>query len=259
MSECLICSRPVGDAAYICWPETQQLEKSLEFAASVASSLDDVIARQARGADLVGGRSAETPLPFNVAASEARWSIGNTLGTWCRLIADDRGHELPTDDIGAMAKWLADQLKWLRHQPFAEDAYDEIQYSCWLLTVTVDRRPDLVYLGTCGADIDSIPCDADLRAAKGSSWVTCPACRSRHDVADRTTWLLRIIHDRLMTATEIAVIVTAWGRPLSDSTVRSWAHRRQLWRKGEDRCGDAVYRLGDALALAEKRSARVDK
>lgn len=254
MTGCDICTQPTVDTGYTCWPCTQRLDKALSFAVDCGAELNTVITRQSRGAATVGGKSAETPLPFDATAAEAGWSIWHTLVAWCRHIIEHRGLARPSDDtIDAMAVFLRDNLGWIRCQPVAAEAFDELTYACWLLRTTVDSRPDLIYVGPCGAATDTGACEHDLRAAKGSDTVTCPACGARYDTTARTRWLLKLVHDRLEPAPVIASVVTAWGRRLPVDTIRSWAHRGRLTAKTTDPVtGQPLYRLGDVLELAER-------
>lgn len=254
MSECDTCTRPTVDTGYCCHDCTQRLDKALAFVAECSGELDTVITRQSKGAPAVGGRSAESPLPFNATAAEAGWSVWNTFVAWCRDIIERRGLSKPDDDsLDAMAVWLRANLAWLRCQPIAAEAFDELTYACWLFKAAIDSKPDLVYVGPCGAATEDGQCEHDLRAAKGNETVTCPACGTRYDTAGRTRWLLKLVHDRLDTAPVISAVVTAWGRRLPVDTIRSWAHRRRLTRKTTDPVtGQPLYRLGDVLELAER-------
>lgn len=251
MSDCAICLRPTVDTGYLCWPDSDDLSKAMAFMVETADELQTVIARLARGAPGVGGHSAESPLPFNDYAAESSWSIRNTLHAWVKHVADTRGIAFPGDGIAAMAQFLGGQVKWLRCQPDAAAAHDELTYAAWLLRSTVDTRPDWLYLGPCHTTTDEGRCDADLRCIKGSITARCKECGARHDVDDRRRWLLRRVHDRLEPVPVLASIISSWGgQRLPENTIKSWVYRRRLTPKGTDpRTRQPLYRLGDALDL----------
>jgi len=260
MSDCERCEKPVADTGYVCHPCTEQLGKALEFVSENAGELDTVITRQAKGSTLVGGRSAETPLPYQPEASEASDTIRNTLSTWCRAVIDDRGLDYPANTLPAMAEFLRGQLGWLRCQPFAGQAFDELDYSCWLLRVTVDTRPELSLLGPCQTISAEGICAQELRAVAGAAWVRCPTCGTSHDTSARKKWLLQLAHNRLETFSSIIRILARWSAgPVPEGTVKSWIHRGRLARRGVDSQGSPLYQVGEAIDLAIRSEQRKAK
>lgn len=92
------CDRPVPDS-YVCTGCAFRLEKALGNVSAFADELDTVLARQTRYEEhserTNGGRV--TPLFFDDRASEAGWVLRNTLSTWVRLVAEERGIPLPEE------------------------------------------------------------------------------------------------------------------------------------------------------------------
>lgn len=280
--ECATCDRPVVDTGYACWPCTDKLAADLADFAEIASELETTVTRQDKLGEGTGGRaSAETPVPFNDNASEVGWVVRNTLTTWARVVLDTRGLTLPDrealmegplcragigcqhdsclnirwkvtedpDSLSSVARFLRDQLKWIRCQPFAQDAFEEIGYACRALKNAVDAPVPMTELGECETE----DCEGRLRAPVSARFTRCRECEAEYDVAERRRALLNRAEDRLETATGIADILTAWGvRYVPVNTVYTWANRRQLVKRGTDRDGRPLYRLGEARQLAER-------
>jgi len=82
------------------------------------------------GAPAVGGRVSGSPdrtrLP-NMAAVEARSTIRSILVSWCRLISEERGIDLPRDEVAAMGDYIARHAHWLAAHPAAAEAADELR------------------------------------------------------------------------------------------------------------------------------------
>lgn len=92
------CDRPVSDA-WCCTGCIFRLEKALGNVSAFADELDIVLARQTcyeDHSDRTKG-SKITPLFFDDRASEAGWVLRNTLSTWVRLVAEERGIPLPEE------------------------------------------------------------------------------------------------------------------------------------------------------------------
>jgi hypothetical protein len=87
------CDRPVGDG-YVCQRCADKLSVALGDVPALWEELDTVLTKQARYAD-PEGRGNDPALMFNTQASEIGWALRNTLSTWCRLIAEERGKPLP--------------------------------------------------------------------------------------------------------------------------------------------------------------------
>lgn len=288
--ECATCDRPVIDAGYCCWPCSDRLSLELEeFAECHADELETTVTRQDRlGEGTAGRASAETPVPFNANASEVGWVVRNTLTTWTRAVLDTRGLTLPDKEalmegplcragigcqhasclnirwrviedpmgLASIARFLKGQIKWLRCQPFAQDAFEEIGYACRALRHAVDAPVPMMELGACETE----GCEGRLRAPSSARYTKCRECESEYDVGERRRALLSMAEDRLETATGIADILTAWGvRAVPVNTVYTWANRRQLIKRGTDRDGRPLYRLGEARQLAERALIRALK
>lgn len=103
---CPLCDKPILDTAYVCHRCVQHLRADIEQAADWWDESEVTLTRQDR---VTHGPSSgkpqadsdavphETPVPFSTAASETRWVAANTIGTWARHIAEERGVDLPAE------------------------------------------------------------------------------------------------------------------------------------------------------------------
>lgn len=255
------CGRPV-DNANVCTHCSWTLEQALGDVTALdglhlAEELHTTLTRQ-RAAPVAGGGGAsrERPLPFRYDASEVLFVLRNTLGTWVRLVAEERERDdLPDDTPAAMSGWLLGEVEWLRHHEAGAEAVDEITYAVDQVRRVVDRPPDAWYAGPC--DLQYQVCDEELYARVGSPFVRCPTCGETWDVKQRRGQLLEAARDRLATASEAARAIVVWseydrGENRLVRRIDAWRERRRIevkqhiWQ-GERRL--ALYRIGDILDL----------
>jgi hypothetical protein len=267
VNPCVNCARPVADTGYLCHSDhnncTTLAAGHLEFLAKNASELDVTITRRDKLGDGTG-RSNETPLPFNETASDTARELHRTIVGLAMDIAATRKLDLDLDPLrrpltrypigsaarlAAAARYIKAHLRWLRCQPIAGSAYDSIEYAARALARAIDAHPALTDLGPCGND----GCDGRLLAGHGDRYAKCrEGCGWIANVAETTGLLLEYARDLLLTADEISTLLSKWStrRRIPAGTIRSWATRGLLPRKGKD--GRAfLYNLGDAIDLAD--------
>lgn len=275
-ADCLACTRPTGDDAYLCPGCTAKLRAALAEASSLDDELTTTLTRQDRvGGQRVGGRSSETPLAYNVGASEMREHLATSLRDWVRVASDDRvltegpscswcshstctylrRHRLPEPTITEMALWLHGQTEWLRHQQWADEALDGLLAVVRDAQRVVDAPTDRVFAGVCGAQVlvedgfDGVPstCPASLYARLGKAVIRCPACGTEHDVQARRDEMRAALEHMLFTAAEIATLATYLGESLGRERVRKliakWQERGTVEAHGR-RAGQPLYPYG---------------
>jgi hypothetical protein len=193
-----------------------------------------------------------TGLPFSWLAAEVAEAVRNTVVTWCRVVLEERHGiqaapwSLPEDTPGLM-RWLAGQLKWLRYQPFAAEAWDELSYACGQIEPAVDRPPPRwLDAGPCLAPTAAGPCRQRLLASPRAANVHCPACGASHSATERSATILAAAMDIRLTAEECAHLLSLHGWSTPAGTVRSWASRRRLSLAGRIRFGE-VHKLRVAM------------
>jgi hypothetical protein len=276
VSDCVRCVRPVADTGYACHRCAARLALDLLEAARLGREVAVTVARLDRLGERGGGRGhSAVPLAYAWEADEASWVVRNTLGAWARVVHEERGLQLPgrwvlvplPEDVQgplnqawrpdrrpeAIMVWLAAQAGWLRMQPYADEAYDELHEAARLLQRTVDAPPALWYAGACWTEDDEgTRCVADLYAHTGTATVTCRQCGARHDADGRRDWLLEQARGTLAHAGLLATALAALGYEVRAATIRQWAHREHLEVRDHDERDRALYLVGDVIDLARK-------
>lgn len=228
-----------------------------------------------------------TALPVNLNAAAHHDDAVNQLATWARHIHETSGRPLPTvrtiachhrtcsehrdavtpqpllgplcpdweapqHPLAVAATWLARQIDWLRHRPYAVEALDAIGDAARTIIRTVDVRPDRWYAGPCGTN----GCTYELAPVAGAKTIRCPECGAEHDAAERREALLDQAEDQLAGAAWLAATLTRLGRPVTANAIRKWADRGRLLAHAHDAAGRPLYRLGDVRALVLEAARR---
>lgn len=259
---CSVCGRPVADQAYLCQRDAEWLARDLGDVPALEVDLEVTLTRQDRIGDRSGGavRRAVEPLPFSPVASEAGWVLANTLSTWARHVAEERGvpgpHGSPAASIAA--RWLLGHVEWLRHRPEAAEALDEIRAAVGGVRIVIDARAPRWYAGPCGAldQETGEECVTDLYALPGAAEVRCPVCGAVFDAPARREWLLAAADDTLAHAELIGRAAAALGVQITPADVRYYAGSGQVVAHGVSRSGGPLYRFGDVLEVARSIASR---
>lgn len=280
--DCVRCAQPT-DQGYACRTCGDQLRRALHRLAAYAGEMQVDVAKQARHAAQVAAGGHEPPLPYNPTAADRAWSVGNTVITWAFHVSEHRGAPTPPPPgrvigplcpygygcrhtscadirtrrvphpIGRAARWLAEQVDWLRHRPEALEAFDELLDAAEVARRAIDSPGDAWYAGPCGELFgDGEECVEDLYARHGAEVVRCRGCGAEHDAAARQQWLLDIAQDTLGTAATLAAAATALGRQCTAAQIRGYAHRGRIVAHGMDSWARPTYRLGDVLAVLDQ-------
>jgi hypothetical protein len=244
-TECLVdsCGRPTPDQAYVCQLHADRLARALGDVPALWDELDTVLTKQARYA-AAEFRRGEQALPFNPAASELGWVLRNTMSTWCRLIAEERGRVLPESDTpAAVAGWLLNHTTWLRHHRAGHEAVEEITSVVREIRNVVDRPAPRIYAGPCS------DCGKDMYAKPEAATVECRPCGVEYSVPDMIAWMRGELTGKLVTAREATILLGRLGVQVSQKTVEKWNLRKRLTSHGEIE-GKRVYLFDDLLMLA---------
>ncbi|WP_157232896.1 hypothetical protein [Kibdelosporangium phytohabitans] len=209
--------------------------------------------RQAKGGPRgYGSRSAETPLPYGLAASNLVTQITANLVRAATAVAPytwrpPLRYIPPPTTVDTATRWLLTHKDQIRHHPRGEKLYDLITTARARALTVIDRPADLFPAGQCGAELDDgTTCPEILYGDPDRATVRC-RCGAQHDM-DRT-WMLEAARDQAWTAAEI-------GRAIPDLTaamVRGYANRRRLTACGSRIIGPGraipIYRVGDLLDI----------
>lgn len=207
---CARCDRPMRhDTALVCSPCGRLLRRHLEDVARVAGEITITVARLdrvlrigGRPDDLGWWRSPDAlepmPLPVNLDAAERHDAAVAELLTWARAIGEERlwpDWSAYPHKLEALARFLAEQVDWLRHQPYADEAWPALLAACAELRRVVDTHvpADLAGLCACGtaryaderacrrcgteglaytrADMEAQMQDAAVTASEAAQWI----------------------------------------------------------------------------------------
>lgn len=248
-------SRRIHDNAYICGLCGARLANELEFTARIAAESTVTIARL----DRIGATTRRTdpapPMPVNQQAADDYHAVLNTITTWARHVSEQRGFDLPPANrrpLSVAAGWLALHIDWVRHRPEAEEAFDELNYACQLMSRIVDRPPTRVVVGQCG-------CGQYLYALPRAVEVRCQACGTTYGVEASRAMLREALNQMIFTAAEIATLATTLGltdrRDQARKLINVWSNRGQI--VSHDYMGEPAYRFGEVIdkLVASRRAS----
>lgn len=301
---CQVCERPLAGNASLCGEHRDELVEALRSLATggqvrvrhhvigrwripeqpvihavvderpgLCADLDLTITRQHKlGSTSSGHRQPSSPpVPFHEAASDAAGELRRVVVRWAREIAATYSHlTLTATSVAGAAAWMATVPNLLAEHPDAGEMHDEVLRAVRQALRVVDREPDRVYLGQCGAEVDLgydvrlgylAVCEADIYAPAGHPVVQCHPCGAIWEVASRRDYLLVHVEDQLATANETSRALSRLGRPVAAATIRSWVHRGKLFQHKPhpfDRRLQPRYRIGDVLELLAAAEAAED-
>jgi hypothetical protein len=251
------CDQPAHEQR-ICLEHTSQLLRHLAELPARLRDLDITVSRQARMVPRSRERrSNRQPLPYNARASEVEDRVRKILRELASAV--DPTQPWSRTSLHTVAWWIhshaADLLKW----GAIERATLDLARVTALIDRVTDRPPLVLYAGRCGHR----GCDIALYAEPGETFVVCPMCRTRHDVAKRRDRMRDQIHDMLLTLPEIvgfASYFEHFDRRRAQKLLVAWRARGRI--KGQTIKGQEVYPFGATLNLllgAERRPPRTQR
>lgn len=242
------CTRPVPDMAYACPGCATQYDQDLAATPGLLDDLEVSAARLSRTGTRAGRSTGGSALPVDLHAAGLHAELANTVTTWARHVAEERGMPGLTGTPAAAAEWLRGNLEWIRHRPESAEMIDQVADLVRRARRTIDLPPDRWYAGPCHQ------CGQDLSARPGAADVTCRPCDLVWPAAERRQWLLDAARDTMATAALISQALSILDAPITASMVRNYAARGRIVSGGVDRQGRPLYRVGDVLdALARRR------
>lgn len=240
------CKVTIADDRNVCPACAADLQQHLAELPALVADLDRTMARLRNG-NSDGSKGAETPMAYDVLASEALSQIRVVLVGWTRDLEEDPTRQ-PADTLPAIATWLLARLHRLLAHPAAADICTEIANCTAQGKRAVFGPKPRTYLGPCGEATPAGPCPEDVYAALGREYTSCWECGATHGVTGRREALLATLEDRLYTAAEISDLHSHIGYPGTRVQLRAlintWAHRGLVINHG-NYAGQALYRFGE--------------
>lgn len=268
---CVRCGRPMAEQAYADQHCADRAAAQLAEIADMTQAARDIATGQASHS---GGSSGSgkpgSRLPFDLGATARLDAVQNSLTTWARHVAEERGAHFVSaafeghrvaDPIVEAASWLERNLEWLRHRQEIDSFMVDVEV-CVRVVRGLARGPqEQKYLGPCGAveqidvttfghqpgsqTMDGPACEGDVYGRVGAKTGACRTCGAEVAQDERRAWLDGEVRSRAFRAVEIA---QAYG--VNVNTIRSWAARGHLVEHGRDRDERPLYNVGDVLDLA---------
>lgn len=239
------CGTPTTDT-YLCHTCLGRIAGTLHHLPALVTDLDLTLTKQRRFGDPTDStsRTAAATLPFNAAAARVLHELRHELHALIRLCLTHGLHQgpQPTHHTAAMAAWLLARLTPIAGQPWAPQAL-RLTAIAGRGEQVIDAPPERTFAGPCDQ------CGTDLYARAGQAHATCPTCGDTYDLAARRRWLLRMVDDRLATATEVARALTSLEMPVTAERIRQWKHRARLTPAATDPLGRPLFRVGDVVDL----------
>jgi hypothetical protein len=117
--------------------------------AELDADIEQVLAASGRPGERTTG-TAEHGTVINEKAVDIRREIRSVLVAWTRLIAEERGHQLPPNTLTAISAYLAANNTWLSAHPAAADCSDELSSLARRAhAVAYPNPPIVVHIGHC--------------------------------------------------------------------------------------------------------------
>lgn len=188
-------TRPLPETHTVCRDCVHTFRTQLNDLRTLMRALDDALAGQLKFGHKVGGKSANTPLPVNLHASEAAYIARTTLLTWTDHIAHARGEATP-DTWPSIERFLDIRAGWLATQTDGPTAIDELQHALHTARRTVDR-PRYRKIPThvqcldyeTNAKGERVPCHGEYTVTldNDKTWIQVPDMVCDHDPEHRVT------------------------------------------------------------------------
>ena len=244
---CPVCAAP-APTTVVCWACAKRIGHLLVMLGEDLAELYAQLNPAGHRTGGAGSRAAETPLPVNLRAVQTLDDVRTVLVGWTREACEHEGGWPDEDTEQAMLRRLR-RTRWASH-PAADELLDELEYTHTEVLAVIDNPPERRYLGPCGAvDEDGNTCDGDV-IQRGTRMPKCRDCGASHSHDERMAWITDMAADRLVTASEAAGALSAWGEQITSKLVHSWADRGRIMARARNQRGHQMFRFGDVRVLA---------
>lgn len=252
------CEYPTTADLFICKICVQALSRDLGDIPALIDDLHTTLSRQDRIGASGGRRAAESSLPWKEPAAEALWVLTQVVVVWAREFDDQ-----PVPDAPAVAaRWLLVHVHDVATRPQAGQVVDEVAAAVKTAYEVIDRPPDLLLAGRCGAKLDEGgSCGEYLYARPDATHTGCRACKAEHSVDERRAWMMEYASElQLPAVTALAWVKQLMGKSIPRGTWDGWVHKSgRISPTARDHVGVALYRFGDVRDLAAEWVARPRK
>jgi hypothetical protein len=199
----------------------------------------------------------------NAPASELLDTIANMLSTWIRDLCETRCIPTPAVVIPARAaKWLATNVNAIASHPAADEFADELEQRTREIQRIVNRPNPPRFIGPCPGSLDAghdrdchkphpHTCGTALKAHRTAIDITCPACRTTHNVERVANHLGARADAMRLTSEEILAVMQTLGTPIPERTWLRWRREDRIKIRGYRRPNQSDGTRG-AIGLTRK-------
>lgn len=233
-------------SAFVCARCMDRYHGHLAYVPYVIADLRIEHARLAKkGAGVTGRGSAEQPLPYVEAASDAMTALRDALATAYRTLALGTSDPAPAAGILPICAWLAEREADIPLRAEGPNIVTELDKAMARALHVCDNPPEKVLRGKCF-------CSTELLSVHGAAVVRCPGCGHQWRGEQLDEALQALIVDKLAPWPELKGYGHGALR-IPRGTLDSWRRRRKLLPVSRSRGGEPLYRVGDMLNLDEQR------
>ena len=242
---CGVCGAGVH-AAFVCPHCMDRYHGHLAYVPYVLEDLRIEHARLAKkGVGVTGRGSAEQPLPYVQAASDAMTALRAALTTACRTLAAGQTGPAPDAGVLPMCAWLAEHEAAIPLREEGPNIVADLDAAMGRALHVCDNPPEKVLRGKCY-------CGAELLSPRGAPVVRCHGCGHQWRGEQLDEALVAHIVDKLAPWPELEGYGHGALR-IPRGTLDSWRRRRKLTPVSHGLDGEPLYRVGDMLNLDERR------
>lgn len=173
--------------------------------------------------------------------------------------------DLPAATPAALASWLAQNAHAIAADKAADVCYSEIKEVITDIEKVINRPAPPRVLGPCPTQVDSShdkdcdkqhphTCALALTAKNDATQITCPRCRTTHDVEELLARQIRDTDDYNFSLTELhQTALPALREYVPLRTLQHWAASGRLQPRDHGPDGEPKYLLADVRRLREQK------
>ncbi len=253
---CLIpaCDNPADDR-FMCGACAHTTQRNLsDLSAWIIDDLLTELTKQTKVAQRFDSRTSSNPsLPFNEAASDANTKLVRLL-----MNLADHVQQAILPDPKALAKHLSTVTHQVALHDQATVTAGELNDHVHQIKKLIDLPPTTWYAGKCSQLVGDVECPTELYATFSTGYITCPKCKTVHDIQQRRDYLIDTAKNLNVTASEAAKAIQLWTDIEVESTQKlvnrivQWSRRGRLMERGhilENNQSRPLYKLEDVLNL----------
>jgi hypothetical protein len=118
--------RPAADGVLLCQVDQERIGTDATTIADIYDELAYSVMPSGNGQGQPIGRSSDGPPAPRDKVVNIRTEIRHVLASWCRLVGEERGHQLPADEVSAMGAYVAKHATWLAAHGAAGEVAEEL-------------------------------------------------------------------------------------------------------------------------------------